>query len=128
MNKANSASSSHEDSKDAENNAATELQENRETRVGSSSSETQEADNQNGRPLSPGTLALMCDEQYTTCTPADSRTPNTKLDTSTSSKSASGDGVNELYIEQERLVLTKFHSFLNRLIGSLSFLAFSHFC
>jgi hypothetical protein len=57
------------------------------------------------RPLSPGTLALMCDEQDTMFdAPADVASTGV------------GTGVTETYTEQERIVLTKFRDCLNKLI------------
>ncbi|CAH9143765.1 unnamed protein product [Cuscuta epithymum] len=52
------------------------------------------------RPLSPGTLALMCDEQETV-----------------SSQLRRGQSMTEAYEKQEAIVLTKFRDCLNRLIA-----------
>ncbi|KAL8063351.1 hypothetical protein ABFX02_01G022100 [Erythranthe guttata] len=75
-------------------------------------SSSHESDTSDNRPLSPGTLALMCDEQdatfmaanapQSTTTEPNTRTNNTKPDLT--------------YVDQERLVLTRFCSFLNKLI------------
>ncbi|KAK3041698.1 hypothetical protein RJ639_001508 [Escallonia herrerae] len=69
-----------------------------------------------GRPMSPGTLALMCDEQDTMFTTA--AFPNGLMGhgCSTSSQLPNGQGMSEAYAEQERIVLTKFRDCLNRLI------------
>ncbi|KAL6524086.1 hypothetical protein OROMI_031181 [Orobanche minor] len=70
----------------------------------------------NGRPLSPATLALMCDEQDTTFTPS----PITESNPSTNTESVTTSGVDQLYVEQERLVLIRFRNFLNRVITCAS--------
>nr|XP_028950403.1 protein tesmin/TSO1-like CXC 5 isoform X2 [Malus domestica] len=73
------------------------------------------ADVTRGRPMSPGTLALMCDEQDTMFMSAAS--PNGLMgDGNTSSQLPNGQGMTEVYAEQERIVLMKFRDCLNRLI------------
>ena len=69
-----------------------------------------------GRPMSPGTLALMCDEQDTIFMAAAS--PNGLMGhaCNSSSQLPCGKGMTEAYAEQERIVLTKFRDCLNRLI------------
>ncbi|KGN60608.1 protein tesmin/TSO1-like CXC 5 isoform X2 [Cucumis sativus] len=69
-----------------------------------------------GAPMSPGTLALMCDEQDTMLMAAAS--PNRLMGPgcSTSSQLPHGQDTSEIYAEQERIVLTKFRDCLNRLI------------
>lgn len=69
-----------------------------------------------GAPMSPGTLALMCDEQDTMLMAAAS--PNRLMGPgcSTSSQLPHGRDTSEVYAEQERIVLTKFRDCLNRLI------------
>ncbi|KAL6556618.1 hypothetical protein OROGR_005906 [Orobanche gracilis] len=74
----------------------------------------------NGRPLSPATLALMCDEQDTTFMAAEAPSPITESNPSTNVESVSASGVDQLYVEQERLVLIRFRNFLNRVITSAS--------
>ncbi|XP_022961312.1 protein tesmin/TSO1-like CXC 5 [Cucurbita moschata] len=67
------------------------------------------------RPMSPGTLALMCDERDTMfmgAAPAD-RLAGHGCNTSSHVPDKS---VSEVYIEQERIVLTKFRDCLNKLI------------
>ncbi|KAI3468227.1 hypothetical protein Pfo_024890 [Paulownia fortunei] len=109
--------SSHEDSKDLQNQqSATELCGNHENRDGTLFCESDGCGIQNGRPLSPGTLALMCDEQDTTFMAVNAPSTITESNTRTNMKSASTHGLNQLFVEQERLVLTRFRSFLNRLI------------
>lgn len=73
------------------------------------------ADISKARPMSPGTLALMCDEQDTMFTTASS--PNGLMGhDNLSSQLPDGQGLSEAYAEQERIVLTKFRDCLNRLI------------
>ncbi|XP_047309256.1 protein tesmin/TSO1-like CXC 5 [Impatiens glandulifera] len=66
-----------------------------------------------GKPMSPGTLALMCDEQDSIFISASS--PK-ETNHNTSSKLSSGQKMSDIYIEQERIVLTKFRDCLNKLI------------
>lgn len=74
------------------------------------------ADGPKVRPMSPGTLALMCDEQDTMFMAAAS--PNGLMGDgcNTSSQLPNGQGMTEVYAEQERIVLTKFRGCLNMLI------------
>ncbi|GMI89476.1 hypothetical protein like AT4G29000 [Hibiscus trionum] len=74
------------------------------------------ADMPKGRPMSPGTLALMCDEQDTMFMATASPNRITGHGCSTSSQLPYGLGMTEIYSEQERIVLTKFRDCLNRLI------------
>ncbi|XP_008800911.2 protein tesmin/TSO1-like CXC 5 [Phoenix dactylifera] len=60
------------------------------------------------RPMSPGTLALMCDEQDTIFM--------TSQNNSTSSRFSSNQNVSEVYVEQERRVLTGLRDCLRKLI------------
>ncbi|CAN0901557.1 Protein tesmin/TSO1-like CXC 5 [Linum grandiflorum] len=69
------------------------------------------------RPMSPGTLALMCDEQDTTFMEAAS--PNELTGNgggNTTLQLSNRQDVTETYAEQERVVLTKFRDCLNKLI------------
>ncbi|KAF5748572.1 putative transcription factor [Tripterygium wilfordii] len=68
------------------------------------------------RPMSPGTLALMCDEQDTIFMSASSPNRITSHGCNTTSQLHHGQRMNEAYAEQERVVLTKFRDCLNRLI------------
>ncbi|KAG2718425.1 hypothetical protein I3843_03G212400 [Carya illinoinensis] len=73
------------------------------------------ADVPKGRPMSPGTLALMCDEQdamFMASTSPDGLMGHRN----TSSLLSYGQGMTEVYAEQERIVLTKLRDCLNRLI------------
>lgn len=74
------------------------------------------ADVLKGRPMSPGTLALMCDEQNTMFMTSASPIGSKTHACSTSSQFPYGQGMTEVYAEQERIVLTKFRDFLNRVI------------
>ncbi|KAK9130908.1 hypothetical protein Sjap_011395 [Stephania japonica] len=74
------------------------------------------ADPQKGRPMSPGTLALMCDEQDTMFMA--NASPNGALDQVRDAplQLPYGHGMSEVYAEQERLVLTGFRDCLRRII------------
>ncbi|XP_057505977.1 protein tesmin/TSO1-like CXC 5 [Actinidia eriantha] len=74
------------------------------------------ADLSKARPMSPGTLALMCDEQDTMFMAAASPKGLMGHGRNTSSQLPHGQGMTEVYAEQERVVLTKFRDCLNRLI------------
>nr|XP_008378097.2 protein tesmin/TSO1-like CXC 5 isoform X1 [Malus domestica] len=73
-------------------------------------------DVQNSRPMSPVTLALMCDEQdkmfMEAGLPKGAGTDNPSMP----EKPTQEIGFTEIYAEQERLVLTGFRDFLNHLI------------
>ncbi|XP_052200384.1 protein tesmin/TSO1-like CXC 5 isoform X2 [Diospyros lotus] len=73
-------------------------------------------DTSKGRPMSPGTLALMCDEQDTMFMAAASPKVLLGHGSNPSSQLPPGQGMTEVYAEQERIVLTKFRDCLNRLI------------
>ncbi|KAK6941503.1 CRC domain [Dillenia turbinata] len=66
------------------------------------------ADAPKSRPMSPGTLALMCDEQDAMFMAAPSP-PNGLIGhgCDTSSQLPSGQGMTEVYADQERIILTK---------------------
>lgn len=67
-----------------------------------------------GKPLSPATLALMCDEQDTIFMVA-AASPNGSVDLD--GCGANSQGQSEMYAEQERVVLTRFRDCLSRLIS-----------
>ncbi|XP_004503448.1 protein tesmin/TSO1-like CXC 5 [Cicer arietinum] len=69
-----------------------------------------------GRPMSPGTLALMCDEQDTMFMTSAPSIGSMGHACNTSSQLPYGRGATEVYAEQERIVLTKLRDFLNRVI------------
>jgi hypothetical protein len=69
-----------------------------------------------GRPMSPGTMALMCDEQDTIFMAAASPNGLMGHGCDSSSQLPCGQGMTEAHAEQERIVLTKFRDCLNRLI------------
>lgn len=84
-------------------------------KISPSESTSDGADVLTGRPMSPGTQALWCDEQDTFMAAA---SPKGLMgsDPNTSSQLLHGKGMTEVYAEQERVVLTKFRDCLNRLI------------
>lgn len=107
----------HEDSKDHQSQQnVVELPGNEGVRDRTTLCESDGYDVQSGRPLSPGTLALMCDEWDTTFMAANAPSTVTESNTTTNTKLASAVGPNQLYVEQEQLVLTRLRCFLNRLI------------
>ncbi|XP_050125295.1 protein tesmin/TSO1-like CXC 5 isoform X2 [Malus sylvestris] len=101
---------------DAQNAVADDRSSANDTdKISPEDSNSDSADVTRGRPMSPGTLALMCDEQDTMFMSAAS--PNGLMgDGNTSSQLPNGQGMTEVYAEQERIVLTKFRDCLNRLI------------
>ncbi|KAL0447453.1 UNVERIFIED_CONTAM: protein tesmin/TSO1-like CXC 5 [Sesamum latifolium] len=102
-----SVASSHEDGKcDQSEHDSLRLCGNQENGLQTLLSESDGSCIQNRRPLSPETLALMCDEQDTVF--LSTSTPPTTTESTL--------GLNPFYVEQERLVLMRFRSFLNRLI------------
>ncbi|KFK40380.1 hypothetical protein AALP_AA3G366000 [Arabis alpina] len=84
---------------------------NKGTEADKSGVEEPNSDGSKGRDLSPDTLALMCDEQDTmlmvTASHNCSVQPNSQLP----------NGQDQVYAEQEKLVLTKFRDCLNRIIS-----------
>ncbi|KAL3500551.1 hypothetical protein ACH5RR_039644 [Cinchona calisaya] len=88
-----------------------------ETSIASLTQESKDVHNrQVGRALSPETLALTCDERDVTSEKGNSPTRVSILKRSTTVKSSCTQVIKEVDAEQERLVLTKFCGFLNRLI------------
>ncbi|XP_018845547.2 protein tesmin/TSO1-like CXC 5 isoform X3 [Juglans regia] len=87
---------------------------NQVDRVGSNDSGSDGVDMDNGGPISPGTLALMCDEQDFMAVGSPERVVSHCENIN--QKSLDGHGFTELFAEQERLVLTRLWDFLNRLI------------
>ncbi|GAB4839228.1 hypothetical protein Ancab_028756 [Ancistrocladus abbreviatus] len=67
------------------------------------------------RPMSPGTLALMCDEQDMTFMATGSPS-GLAGQARVAALQLPEQGITEIYAEQERIVLTKFRDCLNRLI------------
>jgi hypothetical protein len=92
------------------------LSRNQVDRDGTSDSGSDGIDMDDGRPMSPGTLALMCDERDTMFMAAGSPDGVVGHGQNTSQKSSNGHVFTGLYAEQERLVLTRLRDFLNRLI------------
>ncbi|KAE8056595.1 hypothetical protein FH972_013351 [Carpinus fangiana] len=89
---------------------------NQVDRDGTSDSGSDATNMNDGRPMSPGTLALMCDEPDTMFMAAGSPGGMAGHGQNTSQKSSNGHVFTRLYAEQERLVLTGIRDFLNRLI------------
>lgn len=88
---------------------------NQDDKAGPDDSSSDGADVPKGRPMSPETLALMCDEQDTMFMAAAS--PNGMgHGCNTSSQIPYGQGMTEFYQEQERIVLSKFRDCLSKLI------------
>lgn len=89
---------------------------NQADKISPEDSNSDGVDGPKGRPMSPGTLALMCDEQDTMFMSAAS--PNGLMGDGcdTSSQLPNGHGMTEVYAEQERIVLAKFRGCLNMLI------------
>ncbi|GLT25449.1 hypothetical protein SLA2020_005760 [Shorea laevis] len=75
-----------------------------------------QGDVQNGRPLSPGTRALMCDEEDAMFMAAPSPTALQGHCQNMSKESSNDHKRTKIYSEQERLVLTSLRDFLDRLI------------
>ncbi|KAL3839887.1 hypothetical protein ACJIZ3_024478 [Penstemon smallii] len=97
-------------------------QDSRETSVASTQDRTQTekhadgADVSKGRPMSPSTLALMCDEQDTMFSTTTSSNGLAKHNNNVSYHMLHEQGLTEAYEEQERIVLTKFRDCLNKLV------------
>ncbi|KAL2321277.1 hypothetical protein Fmac_030246 [Flemingia macrophylla] len=92
------------------------LSANQTDKISPENSSSDGTDVPKGRPMSPGTLALMCDEQDTMFMTAASPVGPMAHTRNTSSQFPYGQGMTEIYVEQERIVLTKFRDFLNRVI------------
>ncbi|KAL5143024.1 Protein tesmin/TSO1-like CXC 5 [Glycine soja] len=107
---------------------------NQTDKISPDNSSSDGADVPKGRPMSPGTLALMCDEQDTMFMTAASPIAPMAHACNTSSQFPYGQEMTEVYAEQERIVLTKFRDFLNRVItmgeinGKLIFSSFKTKC
>ncbi|XP_058074317.1 protein tesmin/TSO1-like CXC 5 [Magnolia sinica] len=88
---------------------------NQTDKAGADSSGSDSADAQKGRPMSPGTLALMCDEQDTFTVSA---SPSGAVGHGRSMplQNPYGQGMTEIYAEQERCILTEFRECLRKLI------------
>ncbi|XP_031474158.1 protein tesmin/TSO1-like CXC 5 isoform X2 [Nymphaea colorata] len=83
---------------------------------GGNESGLEDAETQKSRPMSPGTLALMCDEQDTMFMAAASPSAVPGLGSRMAPRLPSSDRPSELYAEQERRVLTEFRDCLQKLI------------
>lgn len=89
---------------------------NQADKIGTDDSNSDGGDLPKGRPMSPGTLALMCDEQDAMFMATAS--PNGLMGQScnTSSQAPHGHSMNEVSVVKERVVMTKFRDCLTRLI------------
>ncbi|XP_024960337.1 protein tesmin/TSO1-like CXC 6 [Cynara cardunculus var. scolymus] len=74
------------------------------------------SDGSRGRPMSPGTLALMCDEQDTVFINSGSNLLVNNHGSATYGHLPNGQVITESYAEQEKMVLTAFRDCLNKLI------------
>ncbi|KAG7622193.1 CRC domain [Arabidopsis suecica] len=113
-----SLASSAQDQPQGNNNAAdvemVATDHNQADKSGPEESNSDGVDASKVTPLSPATLALMCDEQDTIFMVA-APSPNGSVDPNGCRPNSQGQS--EIYAEQERLVLTKFRDCLNRLIS-----------
>ncbi|KAK3210695.1 hypothetical protein Dsin_015401 [Dipteronia sinensis] len=89
---------------------------NQGDKIAPDDSSSDSADVPKGRPMSPGTLALMCDEQDAMFMAASSPNRLTGNGCNASSQVPYGKGMTQVYAEQERIVLMKFRDCLNKLI------------
>ncbi|XP_031488748.1 protein tesmin/TSO1-like CXC 5 [Nymphaea colorata] len=85
-------------------------------KMGANKSVSEDADVERSRPMSPGTLALMCDEQDTMLMASASPSGVPGCSSRMASRFPCNSGVSELYMEQERCVLTELRDCLRRLI------------
>ncbi|KAF3783962.1 tesmin/TSO1-like CXC 5 protein [Nymphaea thermarum] len=83
---------------------------------GGNESGLEDAETQKSRPMSPGTLALMCDEQDTMFMAAASPSAVAGLGSRMAPRLPNSGRPSELYAEQERRVLTEFRDCLQKLI------------
>lgn len=82
---------------------------------GSSDSRSEGGDVKNNQPISPGTLALMCDEKDLLL--GEAVLPNGVINSSQKTlKSSNGLGCTEDHAEQEKRILTGFRDCLSQLI------------
>lgn len=65
-------------------------------------------DHKSNRPMSPGTLALLCDEQNAMFTASQNAVAQQTV--------AANQNQSELYAEQERVVLTEFRDCLSKIV------------
>ena len=92
------------------------MEEKQADKDGASDSRLDVGEEQSDEPMSPGTLALMCDEKDTMFMAAGLPNGGTTQSEHINKNSSSGNSYTELYAEQENLILTGFCNFLNRLI------------
>ncbi|XP_024023851.1 protein tesmin/TSO1-like CXC 5 isoform X1 [Morus notabilis] len=103
------------------------LEEKQADKDGTSDSRLDACNAQSDEPMSPGTLALMCDEKDTMFLAAGLPNGGITQSENINKNPSSGSSYTELYAEQENLILTGFCNFLNRLItrGSMKETMFS---
>ncbi|CAL0313864.1 unnamed protein product [Lupinus luteus] len=89
---------------------------NQTDKISPDNSSSDGVDAPKGRSMSPGTLAIMCDEQDTMIMTTASSNGSIAHSCNTSSQLPYGQGMTDVYAEQERIVLTRFRDFLNRVI------------
>nr|GMC46599.1 protein tesmin/TSO1-like CXC 5 [Ipomoea batatas] len=95
---------------------AREFHENKAKRIQSSTSECNGDDFQNGRAVSSGTRAMMCDNSHDLVPAAEFATAISGCNARISVNTSSGVHFSTLYAEQEKIILTTFCSFLNELV------------
>ncbi|CAH8322392.1 unnamed protein product [Eruca vesicaria subsp. sativa] len=111
---ASSAQDNSQEIKDAGDVEMVAADENQADKSGQEGANSDGADASKGKPLSPATMALMCDEQDTMFMVAAAE-PNGSVDPGGCGTDSQGKSEN--YAEQERVVLTKFRDCLSRLIS-----------
>ncbi|KAF8407068.1 hypothetical protein HHK36_006193 [Tetracentron sinense] len=89
---------------------------NQADEIGTNDSGLDGSDLSKGRPISPGTLALMCNEQNTMFMASASPNGVVGHACNTSLQLPHGQGMTEVYAEQEKFILTKFRDCLQKLI------------
>ncbi|KAF3597254.1 hypothetical protein DY000_02027517 [Brassica cretica] len=98
-----------------ETSLASSAQENSQGDVEMAEPDGNQADKSRGKPLSPSTLALMCDDEQDTIFMVAASEPNGSVDPSGCRTNSQGQSQD--YAELERVVLTKLRDCLSRLIS-----------
>ena len=98
---------------EAQKTACFHLNDNEAAKAGTSDSGSDGVDS---KPWSPGTLALMCDEQDEMFLANNSANGGACNGQNMIQKSSNTDGCTDVYIDQERLILTRFLDVLRGLI------------
>ncbi|KAG5407262.1 hypothetical protein IGI04_013381 [Brassica rapa subsp. trilocularis] len=102
-----------------ETSLASSAQENSQGDVEMAEPDGNQADKSRGKPLSPATLALMCDDEEDTMFMVAASEPNGSVDPGGCRTNSQGQSQN--YAELERVVLTKLRDCLSRLISYAEF-------